>query len=1338
MAARTQPASPASRLSLFGFGSLSRATTSNQNHPLERQTSHEEDDDWYIPYNGPVQKPTRQSAAGNRDSWGDILSGWLSEGRGSAVSNAKARDEEDRGQYSRSRAVSNASQFSTSSATRGPQPRTNLQHRPSVPSFIDLDKAGGVGASPTPVERNPQQALQRTPSVNNRASLASIWSFGRKSLHNSPSVEQLRRRVNAPPVPPPPRQRATEPIPGGQRLQQEPIAEDNEYYYSSLLVHSSTRGVPNSQSPFSPASSSANSSPHPYAAARLASEPPRSAPPKGKTRFLDPSKLSITLLDPRGPKVPAYLKPSPRNSVLKASVSTPNLRDIPRGKQRWLSAETWCDALILPRPRFAMRLVEGEPSGRIVSPPGSPISPSEAKFPSRSGSANSSKELKKSRSLGNIFVATTTAPPTQNTKPPIPGPSQLKPNRPKSWALDDLALPSPIPSLAQVVADGERLQAEREKWQSQATHSFQNKRARSVRARSKSVGASQARARKLSLSGAQANTFDFLAERTLLGNQARPPTIHVHGPPIKHQRTSSGGGQTRSSIFSHPTTHAPSKSVTSRTRSHGYSNSISHTISHKSISTDSTAHGYHHQRSQSLGKSALKMAKSTAWGAAALCGLNGAEKSPSINGDERANAFDGALRNNGTTTFRVGEHGNIVVVPTTPSAALAMMSSQPGRTSPTPSGASVSAEGVGLAFSSPEDQPRKYSEPIVMPSHPYANGSSYYKQPIKLTIPEYTAASDRATSPTDSVTPRRQAVTHPYAPLTHPYVAAAMPQGRSPSSPQYLEVKTPNSIYAELTPGHITEFDAAQIQYSPFITTPTEEAPPAHSGKQAVQASAPSGHPYGPSAARYSELGIGEALKHTLRNQRSLDSGLGTSEAEPQGQGPQIEYTSPPVDLQSPETNEQTPATYFDHSPGNVYQRSAEASSQALASSPPAPLDSTPAFRRRGSSGTRLSNQGRSSGSSPGLVSQASSPPLSPRPLPAPGDLDRFRDLFYRPADRGSVTSESPLSRPSLSSRQNSLPLDVSSQASRSVSGLTNLARQLTEDLEELRESHADSSSEHEEDRSSPMWGRRFGGLRGERPEDMEDHDPNVVLSVSSDSDSPLGVGTLPLRLPADIAYTNPLSNFPEDIRMDETESSRASSILDGSNFHDGPSQYLRVGEIEAVVTPPIITTPHRESTRLSVIQDLVDQLEPGQDEEDGLSPLRAISQYSVPSRYSSLVSPLSPNATRASYMTSDTEPSRMSGLSDFPVPPTQTSHFGSAEDSPSSPTSYFMGDRHAEPEMVDELERETEDGHGNEPRDTYSHRRAEHGQTLLREASKDTFGIQHEHDYDNHIGEAF
>ena len=209
--------------------------------------------------------------------------------------------------------------------------------------------------------------------------------------------------------------------------------------------------------------------PHPYAYPFPSSEvpEPRSAPPvvdKGKGRLLVPR---ITLLDPRGPKVPAYLKPSPRNSILKASMSTPNLRNLPKGRHKWLAAETWCDALILPRPRFAMRLIdEGVNDGRIVSPPPSPLGSNHRPDPNISiqqrPAPGVQRALKKARSMGTLISNPSPVPQgseEQDVAPlshpqPTPASSQSKPARPprpKSFALDDLALLSPVPSLSTYV-----------------------------------------------------------------------------------------------------------------------------------------------------------------------------------------------------------------------------------------------------------------------------------------------------------------------------------------------------------------------------------------------------------------------------------------------------------------------------------------------------------------------------------------------------------------------------------------------------------------------------------------------------------------------------------------------------------------------------------------------------------------------------------------------------------------------------------------------------------------------------------------------------------------------
>ena len=150
-------------------------------------------------------------------------------------------------------------------------------------------------------------------------------------------------------------------------------------------------------------------------------------------------------------KVPAHLKPSSRASLLKASVSTPDLRSASRQagvyaktKSHWLSAETWCDAFMFPRPRFLLRhLEEGSttPKHRFVSPAESiafdPMGPpaetkSSDRLPSELPTSKTSKEV-----LAHI---------DQNNGPKLPSAV-----RPRSFALDDLALPSPIPSLTTYV-----------------------------------------------------------------------------------------------------------------------------------------------------------------------------------------------------------------------------------------------------------------------------------------------------------------------------------------------------------------------------------------------------------------------------------------------------------------------------------------------------------------------------------------------------------------------------------------------------------------------------------------------------------------------------------------------------------------------------------------------------------------------------------------------------------------------------------------------------------------------------------------------------------------------
>jgi serine/arginine repetitive matrix protein 2 len=90
-------------------------------------------------------------------------------------------------------------------------------------------------------------------------------------------------------------------------------------------------------------------------------------------------------------------------------------------------------------------------------------------------------------------------------------------------------------------------------------------------------------------------------------------------------------------------------------------------------------------------------------------------------------------------------------------------------------------------------------------------------------------------------------------------------------------------------------------------------------------------------------------------------------------------------------------------------------------------------------------------------------------------------------------------------------------------------------------------------------------------------------------------------------------------------------------------SSALRFGVVEAVSTPPAVEGSRPASGHLSLVHnttDYDDQQEPG------------ISPASQGRSHSSLM-PQSATLTRSSYVTSTSEGSRISALSDFPSPPT-------------------------------------------------------------------------------------
>ncbi|OSD04996.1 hypothetical protein PYCCODRAFT_1406322 [Trametes coccinea BRFM310] len=1258
--------SPFSRLSRLAF-----PFRSNPSSPLTAETQGE---DWYIPYNGPVEPPPPRDDR-NTDSWGHLVSGWLMENEGDSRTERSARP----------RALSNASRV-TAAGVGGEEPPPQQRRKGSrpQPSYVNLDQAGGVGDTPVPARpRRSQEA-----PLHHRASLASILSFGNKKaahkqLQHSSSAGDLNHKH-----------------------------ADRDREHGSPLSHPA------------PEPSSGFLRRHPYAYATpvpSAPPPPVSSPvvtvaphkPFAAPRF------SVRLLDPLAekPTAPAYLLPARRPSrlSLKASMSTPNLRQatgtvsvLPKGKQRWLSAETWCDALILPRPRFALKVMDEEgniSSGRIVSPPASPIWPPGMEPPLDAAG----KALKKSHSAFQLRSREHASSPPRRPEPvqeesvseqPVPGPSRvipetvnanthLKPPRPKSFALDDLALPSPVPSLSKVLEDGRQLEEERKTWQRQAAKSSMDRRARSMsRARSKSLGSrAPAHARE------HQSAFEVLAEATLLGSQKRRPTVHVRVRPPRSDghATTSGYGTTASGTGMGTWTSASHGQTQTQTRSRGHAHSNSVGTVSQPRSDESFMWTPGHGRNHSFGKSALRMVRTTAATAAGLCGVAGGHESDEDRAkgkppmSEKANAMEEALKGDGTKVLHLRDQlprrredqardtGGVVVI--TPPADTAgrlgehhagVGPSGTNGVSPTPSAQTTSGEGVGIAISSPPAEESVESEPIRIPAHPYAQGATYpfYQRnvgraPILPSVRAARSDSSAAPSPTsttgeESVTKHRQPiVAHPYSPykqVTHPYAAiTGTPNEQRPEQRQtprartgrLLEVRPPQSrMFAELAPGEIREILPDEIQYSPYIPTPPVRLPESSSSQT-------SNHPYSgpPPTKRTSEWGFADALAHTMRRPASIDSGLGTSENQefPDPEKIKISHVldsadddvvviSPEEEHDEEDLNALSPASYpSGHSSGGRYRpglargATLASSNHTLASSPMENIN-PPVFRKELSTG-QLSHA--SSGSSPGVVSQQSSPPMSPRPIDFTEDLERFRDLFYQPPESRTPSSDD--SRPAFSRRpSSSIAVELNARSTRTLSGLTSLARQLNENMEEME---AYETLNEGYGRASPMWGARHGGLEGRRPEDLGP-EPSQVLSQSPPNLVYEREGKSPMRLPMEtnVALSQPSDNVPEDV-----ESSRASSMLE-LPLEDGP-EHLRMGEIEAVSTPPVFATEKRFSTHLSTFRY----------PDEPTSPTTEPSPHRVVSTQSSLGVPHSSDAARSSFMTNT---SGMSGLSDFPAPP--------------------------------------------------------------------------------------
>ena len=503
MATTTQTSPSSFSRVRFGLG----PKTPRSRVPPEPQEN-PNDADWYIPYHGPYELPSTVPRSHNRESWGQLLGSVLNNFGGAKSSDAVHEWSDGRitspfpssGAYSSHPYRMNAAPdpapgpsttVSQGRGSRGGHPRLNTV---SLVPFANIDCTGGVGESPTPVQRSP---LYTSPpaSVSSRLSFSSFLTFGvstRKSRSDSNSASRQpygkRSRNDTPTHDPLQSNHPTglDPRPSRSRSpgRLDPPTVHRPRRRSNTLITTFMTAARSSSRNSSPTSFHPNDSQsytHPYAytfpstwtetSRRSPAVPPAAPHLSDKGKGVDrsyqypppppPDTLNIS-------DVPRHLKPASRTSLFK-TISAPNLRNLSRGlatskpsstrgKYRWLSPETWCDAMLFPRPRFMVH-TDDEPPQPFSHRYGPVIRLPESRTGGESSTLPTTRLLT-SQSAVNLHAVnseSSTGPPraepmwiARDVSLDVDGPSS--PGRSRSFAQDDLALPSPVPTLTRWVS----------------------------------------------------------------------------------------------------------------------------------------------------------------------------------------------------------------------------------------------------------------------------------------------------------------------------------------------------------------------------------------------------------------------------------------------------------------------------------------------------------------------------------------------------------------------------------------------------------------------------------------------------------------------------------------------------------------------------------------------------------------------------------------------------------------------------------------------------------------------------------------------------------------------
>ena len=627
-----------------------------------------------------------------------------------------------------------------------------------------------------------------------------------------------------------------------------------------------------------------------------------------------------------------------------------------------------------------------------------------------------------------------------------------------------------------VLEQGEQLANDRKAWQMQAQSSFGNKQARTlVKARSKSLANGRRR-------GHQAqNSLDYLAAQACLGNQNFHPTLST------------------TDLY---TTNAGS----SRKNSHSKNASLAATLSKSSKS---------HSRNDSWSRPAVKMAMSTA----AICGFPATDDEVIVRerGDARAASLEGAIKRDGTKVIRLADPVHLPVDHRGPRPINASPDSSIRR-SPSPSNGSDRRVAVALGTPPLRDDQSDFS---FHPSHPYAQGGLSFSVPgpssqtridrgVGFAGPHPSINSGVDVSLIPDTLARHKLPPHLYL---HPYV-----QGFSRDS--YFDKngllaqfrsgdETPhqNKMWAQLSPGVLREVLPNDIQYSPFTPSPENNISPvsAYSRNSIEQIN--------------DTIGVGVTLANAESVRRSPAGRTGTNDAD----SDIIPISQVDGDRQSQDSlPERTIRQPIEHN------LAISEDSDATVKPPLTNQIVSSSIKQRSSTPTSPSD--RAVTISPTVTSSSSSPPHTPRRLGSLNDLDGFQDLFYRPSnDLQRTPMEAALPDTPAPPHLSKASWDHV-RRNKAESGLTSLARHLSEEFELITQ---------ERERLS-----RHSSIQTPTPQQMGTLSRQLTVRsykfVSEEASHPELVPELERHA---IQAFRPSDSLPEDI-----ESSRASSDIESTD----------------------------------------------------------------------------------------------------------------------------------------------------------------------------------------------